>query len=85
MDITPAVLRKDENGMDWFDHRYKNTVGSHRRKVYADIERRQFIADQKRAEEARRCTPGQQCQDINRLCSKHSMEYQLRYGRASNE
>lgn len=80
-----AVLRKDENGMDWFDHRYKNTVGSHRRKVYADIERRQFIDDMERAEEARRCTPGQQCQDILRLCSKHSMEYQLTYGRASNE
>lgn len=25
------------------------------------------------------------CQDILRLCSKHSMEYQMRYGRASNE
>lgn len=79
-----AVLRKDENGMDWFDHRYKNTVGSHRRKVYADIERRQFIADQRSAAEARECSGGT-CQDINRLCSKHSMEYQIRYGRASNE
>lgn len=80
-----AVLRKDENGMDWFDHRHKNTVGSNRRKVYADIERRQFIADQRRAAEARACTPGQQCRSILELCSKHSMEYQLTYGRASNE
>jgi hypothetical protein len=80
-----AVLQKDENGMDWFDHRYKHTVGSNRRKVYADIERRQFIADMKRADERRACTPGQQCQDINRLCSKHSMEYQTEFGRASNE
>lgn len=77
-----AVLRKDENGMDWFDHRYKHSRHAER---YAEMERRQFIAEQERAAEARRCIPGQQCQDINRLCSKHSMEYQLSYGRASNE
>ncbi len=28
---------------------------------------------------------GGECKDINRLCSKHSQQYQRRYGRASNE
>jgi hypothetical protein len=31
------------------------------------------------------CTPGQKCGDILNLCSKHSMEYQNKYGRAANE
>jgi len=31
------------------------------------------------------CTPGQQCQDILRMCSKHAWAYQVRYGRAANE
>lgn len=31
------------------------------------------------------CTPGQQCTDIYNKCSKHQMEYQRRFGRASNE
>lgn len=37
------------------------------------------------AAEANACTPGQQCQPMDRLCTKHSMEYQSRYGRAANE
>lgn len=82
LDLTDfAVLRKDENGMDWFDRRYKN---SRHAEKYAEMERRQFIAAQEAAAEARKCEGGE-CQDINRLCSKHSMEYQLTYGRASNE
>lgn len=28
---------------------------------------------------------GGKCEDIYRLCSKHQMQYQGRYGRASNE
>lgn len=32
------------------------------------------------------CSPGQKCDPANlRLCSKHSMQYQNRYGRAYNE
>jgi hypothetical protein len=36
-------------------------------------------------EDADACTPGQQCTDILNLCSRHQMQYQNRYGRASNE
>lgn len=35
-------------------------------------------------EESLRCEGGE-CQDINRLCSKHSWAYQRQFGRASNE
>ena len=31
------------------------------------------------------CTPGQKCIDILRMCSRHSAEYQARWGRAANE
>lgn len=32
-----------------------------------------------------RCTPGQKCESIDELCTRHQQEYQRRYGRASNE
>lgn len=34
---------------------------------------------------ASECSPGQQCQGIDQLCTVHQGEYQARHGRASNE
>jgi hypothetical protein len=50
----------------------------------------QMVADEKAAKEAQAnaaaCTPGQKCIGYgDQLCSKHSAEYQRKYGRAANE
>lgn len=68
---------------DFFDHRYGRfgpaRVAEERAAWRAEEEQRR----QQRVEDDK-CSGGG-CVDILRLCSKHSAQYQRRYGRASNE
>jgi hypothetical protein len=64
---------------DFFEARYGH-LGPER----VAQERAAWEAEMAQRDEARKCSGGE-CQDIYRMCSKHSMEYQRTYGRASNE
>lgn len=64
--------------MDWFDHRYPHDPQR------AAAERQKWDDREAAAKEAARCEGGV-CIDINRQCSKHSYEYQIRHGRAAND
>lgn len=70
----------DADGLDFFDHRY-----GHLGAGVVQAERDKTLAASAALAEANKCTPGQECQDILRLCSKHSWEYQRQFGRAANE
>ncbi len=65
-DEIKARIPKDENGLDFYDHRNK------RNPAYADTERDQYIAGIIAGEQERQCSPGQECRDINRSNARHT-------------